>query len=196
MIKKGTRKSLSLDFEFVSYSIKKDGRTILFNYRINFRDKESINFTETIELPKRVDWNQYPKDLISNLLSGIHLMLGVSYYKIYCPKKVKLPYKITENEARFWNKVYREGLGEFYFRNDLNPLNSPKFPFTRTTRYPTALDTKDRALVGIGGGKDSIIACELLRDAGINITGFVVPQTRRTMEIIENSIGGLGVSPL
>ena len=32
-------------------------------------------------------------------------MLGISYYKLYCPQRVIHPYKLTQEQAEFFNKL-------------------------------------------------------------------------------------------
>lgn len=182
------------NFEFVDYKILPDNKKIHFNFRINFLNDSSIEFCEEIELPEAVDFKELPKFLIEKLFSGLHLMLGVSYYKLYCPQNVKFSYEITKNEAEFWNKVYREGLGEFYYRNNLSPLNAPKFSFSKKAKTkPSKIRLQDAALLGLGGGKDSILAGEILKEAKINVKGFVVPQSKRTSEIINESVKIMGI---
>lgn len=183
-------------FLFKNYYILKDNKTLIFNYEYEVVNGENLCFKETIELPKKVSFDKFPAEMIDNIFSGLHLMLGVSYYKIFCPKKVILSKNISKNEAEFWNKVYREGLGEFYYRNDISPLNSPKFPYIKKDDKSYRLKRKRRALVGIGGGKDSMVAVEIMRDAGIDVSGFAIPQSPRTKEIIDDSISALNISSM
>lgn len=197
-------------FEFVSYKFEPTRRKVFFNYKTEFSDKKPLFFTETIVLPKAPDLKDIPKELIDKLLEGLHIILGISYYKLYCaPKlafgkpgsrpqsglgttKVSLPYSLSKQEADFWNTVYKKGLGEFFYKNNLDPKISPEFPYkkkVKTTHY--SLPTTYYSLVAIGGGKDSIVASELLKDlsrqTGNNFdfdTFFV--KTSNKSKLIEN----------
>ena len=116
-------------FEFTSYKFEPEKKRIFFNYKQEFIGKEPIIFTETIILPEVPNLENIPQELLSKLLEGLHLVSGTSYYKFYCATKVKIPYELSKKEADFWNVIYKDGLGEFYFRNKLDPNKSPKFPY-------------------------------------------------------------------
>jgi len=183
-------------FEFTSYSFDPAKKRAVFNYKTEFSDREPLIFTETILLPKAPAAGT-SKELLEKLLQSLHIILGISYYKFYCPTKIKLPYTLSKNEADFWNVVYKKGLGEFFYKNNLDPKNSPKFPFNKnvkTTNYslPT---THSRCLVGIGGGKDSIVTAELLKEQNFDITAFSV-QTNKESPLIKNIIETIGIGDL
>jgi UDP-N-acetylmuramoylalanine--D-glutamate ligase len=187
-------KNKVINFEYIGYRLSNQNKTVNFSYGFNFSDREPLTFNEEISFSKPVFHEGVPKEVVLKALEGTHIMLGVSYYKLFCPSSVVLPYQLTTDEAEFWTKLYRQGMGEFYFQNKLDPLSSPEF--VATTDYKSAacrLVTTSRALIGIGGGKDSIVAAEILREAGIEIAGFVVPQTEKTAKIIQDSINALGI---
>ena len=104
-------------FEFTSYQFKPEQKRISFNYKQEFSNKDPLLFTETIILPNEINITNIPQKLINKLLEGLHLAIGTSYYKFYCATNVKIPYVLTKNEAKFWNAIYKNGLGEFYFKN-------------------------------------------------------------------------------
>src|SRR3989338_8262290 len=154
-------------FEFTSYKFEPQKKRVLFSYKTEFKDKDPLFFTEKIILPQIPNLSRLPKELITKLLEGLHIVLGISYYKFYCATKVRLPYALSKKEADFWNTVYSKGLGEFFYNNKLDPKRfSPQFPYSKATHpVPYFLEKNNRYLVGIGGGKDSIVAAELLKEA-------------------------------
>ncbi len=166
-------------FEFSSYKTDLKKRTISFTYRIRFADAKPLTFTERLVLPQPISAKVSPQ-LLKNILEGLHLMLGISYYKLYVPQKAKVPYQLTGEQATFWNTVYRKGLGEFAYRNKLDPKRfaiffaSKKQKGSSAFSYPRA----DRVLSMIGGGKDSIVSTELLKEGRRPITALHI-QTQR-----------------
>jgi len=188
-------------FKFVSYKFEPTKKRIVFNYKIEFKGQETIVFTEVIILPKVPKINDIPKEVIEKLLESLHLVLGVSYYKSYCATKVRLKYKLSKKEADFWNKIYKNGLGEFFYQNKLDPKISPKFPFIKKTNQKIKntkyriQNTNSRCLVGIGGGKDSIISTEILKADNFDITGFIV-ETGKKYDLIEKVSKTIGVNNL
>jgi UDP-N-acetylmuramoylalanine--D-glutamate ligase len=175
----------ALVFEFVSYNFEPQEKRILFRYRQTFKDKEALEFTETVLLPEAIDLNDIDKGLIEKLLADLHLVLGVSYYKFYCATKVKHPYSLSKSEAQFWNTMYREGLGEFYYRNQLDPNNAPTFSFDKKKKDMVwRLESANKFLMGLSGGKDSIVAAQLLKEQGSDMSAFFV-ETNRDIPFVD-----------
>lgn len=200
-------------FSFTYYKFEPEKKRILFHYKMEFEDKNPLFFTETILLPKIPRLNTIPKNLVKKLLEDLHIILGISYYKLYCaPKlafgkpgsrsqsdlgttKITIPYALSKKEAEFWSTVYKKGLGEFFYKNNLDPKVSPIFPFSNSVKAQSfALPKSNRHLVGVGGGKDSIVSIELLKN-NFDITGFVV-KTNKESNIIDSIIETAGIKQL
>ncbi len=182
-------------FEFSSYSFSPRKKKITFKYKIGFASRRPIVFVENIILPKIPRIKQVPKGLLNNLLQGIHIILGVSYYKLYCPPRIKLNRPLSKEQANFWNNVYKKGLGEFFYRNDIDPkiIDFPCRKETRAKNYD--FKRNDRVLLGIGGGKDSIVAIELFKKGKHKITGFVV-ETQKKSDVIDAVLKESGILSL
>lgn len=181
-------------FSFLSYKLR--GKQIDFDYQINFFGKKPLKYTEKIVLPKNPNLKKINPETITQVLQGVHLILGISYYKLYCPEKVEVSYDLSRGQAEFWNMVYQDGLGELYYKNNLDQKKSAKFPFKENVHIKSyRLKESGKVLVGIGGGKDSIVAAELLKDEGAKITGFVV-ETEKPNKIIPDVIKLLDIDEL
>src|SRR5690606_8200292 len=71
--------------------------------------------------------------------------------------------------------VYENGLGEFYARNRLERFGRLELEAPADGRpAPPAPALQPRALVPIGGGKDSLVSVALLEAAGVDFTPFAV----------------------
>ncbi|MDO8530467.1 MAG: UDP-N-acetylmuramoyl-L-alanine--D-glutamate ligase [bacterium] len=183
-------------FEFTSYSFNPAESKAVFNYKTEFKGEKPLFFSETVILPGTPNISHIEKDLLEKLLQSLHIILGVSYYKSYCATKVVLPYALPKKEADFWNIVYKKGLGEFFYKNKLDPKISPKFPYSKTAHSNiTTLPHYNRSLVGIGGGKDSIVSAELLKSAGFGFDGFVV-QTNEEGGLTDAIVDVIGIKGL
>ncbi len=148
-------------FNFLGYKADKSGTRFSFDFSIDFKGKDSMHFTETIILPTPLLADKNTRD---RFLEPLSLALGISYYKLYCPKKITTAFPLSKEQAEFWNIVYKKGLGEFLYRNNLDPKSIAKFPFSKIKTGSVRVKTINEALVGIGGGKDSIVVSELLRE--------------------------------
>ncbi len=111
----------------------------------------------------------------------LHLVAGVSYYKAAVPGEIRIDgYAIDADTAVLVENLYLHGLGEFAYRNGLNLHGRIKFPVSsplppegegaRRAGEGESLGLREHALVAIGGGKDSLVSSEALRDLGVEQT--------------------------
>lgn len=130
-----------------------------------------IWFHPCFEIPARdfYDWNSMPKDILDLLVFNIGMIELVSYWKIACPKNVIIkPYNLDNEQVMWWKKLYYNGLGEFFYVNEIN-ANFDDFMTlgSDSTKISKLTDTKfvfeERTLVPVGGGKDSVVTLEALR---------------------------------
>ncbi len=157
-------------FSFDGYDIKKPEGAILFHYSLAQGGGE-FEFTEKIMFdPMRADFGRVPERVLSAALDMLSLILGISYWKLFCPKELKLPHiMLSREQAEFWNTVYTKGLGEFFYKNRIDFRGLVNFPFTSKVSeqgFPEALPRTGKTLLLWGGGKDSIVSAELLKKDG------------------------------
>src|SRR6185436_12907069 len=61
-------------------------------------------------------------------------------------------------------EVYQKGLGEFFYVNKMDPATAVKFPVNSADLPALSVNPRGSGLlVGLGGGKDSLVSVELLR---------------------------------
>lgn len=175
-------------FKFVSYRLEPDKKRIFFDYKTEFKNSEPISFTETIELTGTPDFGSVPRGLLEKLLQNLHLILGISYSKLYCATKIEIPYALSKEEADFWNTVYKKGLGEFFYKNKLDPKISPKFPFNKNLKTESfRIEKNNKFFVAVSGGKDSIVTAELLKGKGIDATA-IFTETQKNSPLVDKVI--------
>jgi len=183
-------------FEFTSYKFEPENKKVVFNYKQEFQDSESLTFTETLVLPDGFDLSTSSKDLIDKILQGVHLIIGISYYKFYCAPIVRHNYLISKEEANFWNTVYKKGLGEFYFRNSLDPKISPKFEYKKEIKSKNfRIEKNNKCFVCVSGGKDSIVATELLKEQNFDVSA-IFTETQHESKIVNKVIEELGIESM
>ncbi len=170
-------------FHFPEYSWNHHAGKISLKYTLD----NSIYFEELLKLPEPVTDERLKEKQweIERTLFALHMIGGISYYKTCLPKKIVVRSgDLTLNQTKFWNTVYEHGLGEFFFRNDIDFRGLIKFPVVhsdKATSLNEIVKTKglrekkvekklNRVLVPIGGGKDSMVTIELLKKAGVNVT--------------------------
>ncbi len=158
-------------FTYTQFRLSDDHRTVYFEYTLTHNDTE-YSLSEVIEFP--IALLDTPEQLRG--LRALHLALGVSYYKTFLPPEIIHPYAMDASEVAFWNDIWQHGLGEFLYINKLPVERVAQFKVQDGTLFEgvSGNTAKDEAILGIGGGKDSIVAGELLKDLGVTVSGFVM----------------------
>lgn len=160
-------------FIFDSYSFDWETGEAVFRYA--FDDKIAFEEVITYNLTG-VTQEQINVELFDRVLFMTHLMLGVSYWKLYCPSQMQINTgTLTQAQADFWTNVYEKGFGEFYYKNQIDWHGLVNFPVD-SLQAPKAvdIDIKPNYLVPIGGGKDSLVTVELLKQKKVGCTLFSV----------------------
>jgi hypothetical protein len=152
-------------------------RRISLHYLLAGGPDPDVALTEILELPASLPLPAAGDPVVQDLLQGLHRVMGVSYYKAAVPSRI-VAEPTSPQDAELWDMLYGVGMGEFYYRNRLQPLAAQAFPRTdqRSPVHAPAQPDVERALVLVGGGKDSIIAREVVRHAGVACDGFAVGQ--------------------
>ena len=101
----------------------------------------------------------------------LHLIAGVSYYKAGVPPKIEVADgPLDDGTADLLDALYLHGLAEFAYRNGLDLRGRVRFPRGGHLPPAGALDLPRRALLPIGGGKDSVVVVEAVKSIGADAT--------------------------
>jgi hypothetical protein len=147
-----------------------------FDYLIEGPDG-ALRFTETVTLlvpagePSAAD-----RAALDRVLELLHLVAGVSYYKAAAPPRLVLPGPLGPRAVALVTAVYTDGLAEYAYRNDLHHVLAlrPEVPPGAPDPVPVRDVTGRPPLSAVGGGKDSIVTLETLRQAGLDPVPFSV----------------------
>lgn len=163
--------------QFIFFSYTLEFPRITFTYEVEFEDGTKESYEEVLELPKLGHITpKFSTKTLEPFLQSLHLALGMSYWKRYCPSVIKLQagYTLTQQQASFWNTLYTKGLGEFFYRNTIDYRNLVQFPANEIGIKPVSITTTNHLLVPIGGGKDSIVTIELLKNRQETFDAFAI----------------------
>jgi hypothetical protein len=122
-------------------------------------------FTETVSFGPGGRWDS---PAIAQAARLIFLLAGVSYYKTAAPPVIDLGQTaITPTEREFLRAFYLDGLGEFAYRNGMD-LSALRFTGGSAGGRAPAVPagTPGRLLIPFGGGIDSIVTVEMMRQHG------------------------------
>lgn len=158
-------------FEYKHFLLSDNRKEVVFYFSIQ-KNGESFDLQESYEFDVAL-----PDNLETyRLLRALHLACGISYYKIFVCSDIEHPYAMSTREANFWNTIFKNGLGEFLYVNKLDPSLIAQFSPQegQDTKTTIRANLINKALLGIGGGKDSAVAGELLKSLRIPVDGFVM----------------------
>ena len=141
-------------------------------------------FDQGEELIERVRFPAAPhiaaerKQAFDAALSLLHYIAGISYYKAGVPPKIELANgPLDDATADLLDALYLHGLAEFAYRNGLDLRGRIAFPRSgqpSTKTKARSLHLPKRTLVPIGGGKDSLVAVEAIKQIGGEATAVWV----------------------
>jgi UDP-N-acetyl-alpha-D-muramoyl-L-alanyl-L-glutamate epimerase len=158
-------------FRFDGWDFDEASATVTLRYALD----DTITFREAVALPAGAP----PLDVtraaaLRGVLELLHQVAGVSYWKAAAPRAMEVG-GLSEPRARFLTGVYVQGLGEYAYRNQVDVAGRIRFAGDPAVApEPVALEATGRSLVLVGGGKDSVVALETMRDAGADVTLFSV----------------------
>ena len=170
-------------FEFVGFEKNLEAGEFVFKYKLT-TSKETFSFEETLTLPN-TQFDKVPEELLNGILNSLLLILGISYWKLYCPKEIKLNIPLTSQQAEFWNSVYINGLGEFFFRNKIDFSEFNLFSPSIENVEPVKFIREEKYLLAVGGGKDSIVSGEMLKKESKKFTAFTLGEHEIQNRIVE-----------
>lgn len=127
-----------------------------------------------------------------SLLFHLGMVEMISYWKAFCSPVIDIPYfHLSDDQQQWWKKLFRFGLGEFFYTNGI-PVPGPEMLTFRFQDEAAPLPGKgrtdlkrQRVILPVGGGKDSAVSLEILREAGRDIIPFVVNRRGATDEVLK-----------
>lgn len=177
------------DYRSYHYQVKNDTLHILFEFNI---DRE-ISFRPTYTIP--LDQSMIAHKTGSfpdNIIFHIGMIELISYWKCCCPALLKVSCgRLDETAAAWWKKIYFNGLGEFFHTNGIIPDYSTFLNIqSEGTEIKPVEDVlmNDAILVPIGGGKDSAVTLDLLKDRYKAVPFLLNPKPAMKRTVISSGL--------
>ena len=158
-------------FIYQGFSIKRSRNNLKISF--SFKIDPNIYFSPeiTIENINRSQINNLDKEIINNLAFHLGLMEIPSYWKATCSPQILIEAGfLTKEQIHWWKNLLINGLGQFFYTNKID-FASPNFIEIKTTKKATQAFKsfkkglrQEKILVPVGGGKDSIVTLEILKE--------------------------------
>jgi hypothetical protein len=163
----------SFIFEGYGYTYENTSEELVVSLKYSLDGVENFEEKLTLKVEQKT-WEKANKGALDKALDALFLAAGVSYYKAFCPPViVQKVVPMNEEQAAFWTKLYERGLGEFFYQNQLDFRGLIKFqPNDKEQSEAISIPLKNRALLPLGGGKDSIVSAEILKKNGLEFINF------------------------
>ncbi len=176
-------------FVFQSYSIFRTKTSLQAKFLFSLAGK--YTFQPEIEIPFR-DFYSIEKlsgKVIDNMVFHIGMVELVSYWKAACPPKVIVRAgRLDEKQIAWWKKLYFHGLGEFFYLNGIE-TDIESFmdiiPEGKTGEISTVSLDSQQVLIPIGGGKDSVVSLELLKNSDFHVRPFILNPREASLRTID-----------
>ena len=167
-----------MDFEFLDY--KYEHGEAVFRYR----GKDGVIFAEAVDFVMD-DAVKYDEKILDAALFFTFVVIGTSYYKAQPTKNVKMSVKIDQRQAKFFTKIYQEGLSQFAFENQLVRADLAKFTSEVADSTEVRTGGGKGSLVLVSGGKDSLLVAEKIRQSGEKYRVAYITAQKDYPEIID-----------
>lgn len=149
---------------YEQYSITRLPEGIRLDYRFRL---EPYSFTPSITIPcQNADFDATTERLV--FLVGMAELM--SYWKLSCSPRIEVAAgPLSSQEIVFWEHLFRNGMGEFFYLNQIPPSIAFSIVPDTYAETPTfdpgdaQVTRNDSFLILVGGGKDSIVTLELLK---------------------------------
>jgi len=149
--------------------------------RLNYAYDDGLEFCETLDFKAPLPAPRGPRRAgFEAALEALSIAAGISYYKAFLPRRMTLAAaNLSPVQREFFQALYVDGLGEFAFRNRVDVGERVDFLHAGTAdslpsrkAAPAALPRQSAVL--LGGGKDSLVSVEILKQAGEPAVLFAV----------------------
>jgi len=166
-------------FIFKSYNFDKQNKRLELVYSYD----NKLTFTESFTFD--FEYANYDEKVLDQAIQLLFFLAGISYYKAYIPQTIIIEKgEIDKKLQDFLQQTYQKGLGEFWYVNNLDPKTKVTFPTTMDSTKPNLNNEGDGLLVGVGGGKDSLVTIEMLRNVA-PVTTWSVGHQKQLQKLVD-----------
>jgi len=170
-------------YEKYSYSINDKEINISFNFILESNSPKELTpvvFSPKLQIPliSFSDIDKLNPQLLDNLIFHMGMVELISYWKAACPSVLIIkPLHLNDEQISFWKKLYWNGLGEFFYVNGIDTSLEEFVQIqsdSSNSIETVSIATESKILIPIGGGKDSAVSLELLKDTSLELFPFII----------------------
>lgn len=182
-------------YQKYSYKIHQGNLKISFLFEvppdIKFKPQLIIKNVTRLRPNPSILVKNIPRNVLDNLVFHLGLMEIPSYWKATCSPIIEIRAGFLNFEQiDWWKDLIIKGMGQFFYENKIN-FKEPNFlriksvSVTKQNLVTFKKELSDRYLVPVGGGKDSIVTLEKLKERGKKISCFLINPTKAMNNIVK-----------
>ena len=172
------------------YKIFQRNLKIFFDFKlepdISFRPELTIKNVTASRLEK------IGKKNLEKLIFSIGMAEIPSYWKAVCSPEISVKAgPLSKDQIFWWKKLFIKGMGQYFYENgidwrgeDFLKISSAESDSLKAEKLGLK---SGKYLVPMGGGKDSIVTLEKLKEGKKDLGCFVLNPLKSTMEVIKAS---------
>jgi hypothetical protein len=182
-------------FRYRRYHIEHTDVGLRFAYEFQIEPDIVFRPSLTLPLPPAARLDAVPSAVLHNLAFHMGLAEIPSYWKATCAPEIIIEAgPLTPEQQAWWHNLLINGMTEFYYVNQID-FTAPDFVQVRAAPAalapPLARSTHplpaQRTLVPVGGGKDSVVTLDLLRERGAETGCLLLNPMQAARDIVQQS---------
>ena len=130
------------------------------------------------------------KEVIDNLVFNLGLAEIPSYWKATISPEILIEAgNLDSYQVNWWTDLLEKGMSQFFYENNIDFVSNKLFSIKSNSKakfVKAVITNNDGVLIPVGGGKDSAVTLELLKDLSDNAC-FSVNPTKATSNVIKES---------
>lgn len=180
------------EFYFHDFEYKFENQEFVVKYHFSIGSDYHFRPTHSIHLPSHMEWQNLAEQELDQLVFHLGMVEVISYWKASCsPQLIIRPFKLTIEQINWWKKLYFQGLGEFFYLNSIETSQDDFMSIIcESNRSILLFDEEvknELVMIPVGGGKDSIVSLEVIKNLDIPIIPMVVNPRGATVDTIVNA---------
>lgn len=180
-------------FVYESFEWKISGKNLEIVFAFTLSPDISFSPRVIIGNVDRARIRKIGERVVSNLVFNLGLVEMLSYWKATgSPEIVVRAGYLDKRQIAWWQDLLLKGMGQYFFENQIDfrsknfvrIKNAVNYKKSATADFWYHSKLKNRFLVPLAGGKDSLVTLELLKNAQKELACFVLNPSQVTQKVL------------
>lgn len=175
--------------QFIYHDFRISENDVELNIEYSFEIVGLSFFAPTYRIKKKNKNSVGNKKIVKQLIFSLGLVELISYWKLTCAPTICVKCgSLSDEQIAWWKKLYYHGLGEFFYINEIEPDFNALMNILADDISIEGSEFQQEYignLIPVGGGKDSFVSLEILKDQFELNHAFVINQVMSAIHASE-----------